>query len=103
MEDAGTPDTPLPMSYMPKLDVTEELTLTDAAYYQSLIGILQWIVKLGYMDICLETLMMSSHLALPCEGHLKQVLRIFAYLKKYYNTKMVFDPSDPVVDMNDFN
>ena len=42
--------------------------------------------------------MLSSHLALPREGHLEQVLHIFAYLKKYHNTELVYDPSDPVVD-----
>ena len=46
--------------------------------------------------------MMSSHLALPREGHLEQVLHIFAYLKKYHNTELVYDPSEPVVDENDF-
>ena len=45
---------------------------------------------------------MSSCLALPREGHLEQVLHIFAYLKKYHNTELVYDPSDPVVDENDF-
>ena len=46
--------------------------------------------------------MMSSHLALPREGDLEQVLHIFAYLKKYHNIELVYDPSDPVVDENDF-
>ena len=27
---------------------------------------------------------------------------MFAYLKKYHNTEMVFDPSDPVVDESNF-
>lgn len=35
--------------------------------------------------------MMSSHLAL-------QVLHVFAYLKKYHNSEIVFDPSDPCID-----
>ena len=42
--------------------------------------------------------MMSLLLALPSEGHLEQVLHIFAYLKKYCNTEMVFDTSDPLID-----
>ena len=42
--------------------------------------------------------MMSSHLALPREGHLRQVLQIFAYLDKYHNVELVFDPSEPVID-----
>lgn len=61
----------------------------------SLIDILRWIVELGGIDICLECSLMSSHLALPREGHLHQV---FGYLKKCHNTEMVFDPSDPNVD-----
>ena len=91
-------ETPLTMTYRPELDVSPELESTEAAYYHSLIGILRWIVELGRVDVCLEVSMMSSHLALPREGHLAQVFHIFAYLKKYHNTEMVFDPSDPVVD-----
>ena len=41
--------------------------------------------------------MMSSHLAIPREGHLDQVFQIFAYMKKYHNTEMVYNPSDPVI------
>jgi hypothetical protein len=85
-------------SYRPELDVTPELGPTDAAYFQSIIGILRWIVELGRIDICLETSMLSSHLALPREGHLAQTFHVFAYLRKYHNTEMVFDPSDPVVN-----
>ena len=93
-------DTPLTTTYRPESDISRELNEADAAYYQSLIGILTWIVELGQVDVCLEVSMMSSHLALPREGHLEQVLHIFAYLKKYHNTELVYDPSDPVVDEN---
>jgi hypothetical protein len=46
--------------------------------------------------------MMSSHLALPQEGHLAEVFHIFAYLKKYTNTEMVFDPTYPATDESRF-
>ena len=95
-------ETPLQTSYRPELDVSPELGPVEATYYQSLIGILRWIVELGRVDICLEVSMMSSHLALPRVGHLQHLLQTFAYLKMYHNTKMVFDPSDPVVDESDF-
>ena len=42
--------------------------------------------------------MMSSHMAMPREGHLEQLFHIFSYLSKYHNTELVFDPSDPVID-----
>ena len=73
-------DTSLTTTYRPELDISRELNVADAAYYQSLIGILRWIVELGQVDMCLKVSMMSSHLALPREGHLEQVLHIFAYL-----------------------
>ena len=81
-------ETPLMTSYRPELDVSSELTSRDSAYYQSLIGILWWIVELRRIDICLEVSMMSSHLAMPRKGHLYQVLHIFAYLCKYHNTEL---------------
>ena len=40
-------DTPLTTTYRPELDVSRELNVDDATYYQSLIGILRWIVELG--------------------------------------------------------
>lgn len=95
-------ETPTQTTYRPELDVSPELSPEESAYYQSLIGVLRWIVELGRVDICLEVSMMSSHLVLPREGHLAQVFHIFAYLKKYHNTEMVFDPSDPVIDQDQF-
>ena len=55
-------------------------------------------VELGRVDICLEVSMMSSHLALPREGHLEQLYHIFAHLKKYRNTEMVFDLTVPEIN-----
>ena len=88
-------DAPLSSGYQPEVDVKPELTPNDASLFQSLIGTLRWIVELGRVDICCEVSMLSSHLALPHEGHLDQLFHIFAYLKKYHNAKMVLDPSDP--------
>ena len=95
-------EAPLTMSYRPELDVSSELTPRDSAYYQSLIGILRWIVELGRIDICLEVSMMSSHIVMLRKGHLDQVLHIFAYLHKYHNTELVYDLSDPVVEHDVF-
>jgi len=95
-------ETPMRTSYRPELDVTPELQPADASYYMSLIGILRWIVELGRVDVCLECSMLSSHLALPREGHLYQLFQVFAYLKKYHNTEMVYDPSDPCIDESAF-
>ena len=94
--------TPLSPNYQPELDTSNELSSEDAAYYQSLIGILRWMVELGRVDICVEVSMMSSHLALPRQNHLEELFHMFAYLKMNHNTEMVYDPSDPQVDSNLF-
>jgi hypothetical protein len=95
-------ETPIQTSYRPEIDVTKELRAEESSYYQSLIGILRWMVELGRIDMCLEVSMMSSHLALPRQGHLEQLLHVFAYLKKHHNAELVLDPSDPVVDEASF-
>ena len=91
-------ESPMRSTYRPELDVSEELS----SYYQSLIGILRWIVELGRVDICLEVSMMSSHLALPRKGHMEQVMQMFGYQRKYHNAELVFDPSDPLINEQDF-
>ena len=42
---------PLSPGYCPELDANPELELQDATYYQSLIGILRWMVEMGRIDI----------------------------------------------------
>ena len=69
--------TPLSPGYHSRLDITQELPPTEASYYHSLIGIIQWIVELERVDICVETSMMTSHLALPQVGHLEEAFHIF--------------------------
>ena len=46
--------------------------------------------------------MLSSHLVMSREGHLEELYHVFAYLKKHMNSEMVFDPSEPEIDMNEF-
>jgi hypothetical protein len=89
---------PFQGEYRPEVDVSPELNTVDAAYYQSLIGVLRWIVELGRVDITCEVSEMASMMALPREGHLDQVFNIFAYLKIKHNAEMVFDPSEPEID-----
>ena len=43
--------TPFSSEYRPELDVSPELDTDDSVYYQSLIGIVRWIVEMGRFDI----------------------------------------------------
>ena len=94
--------TPLSLEYRPELDVSPELDPEDAVYYQSLTGVLRWMVEMGRVDICCEISMIPSCIALFREGHLQQLYHVFAYLKVYHNARMVFDPSYPDVNFDDF-
>jgi len=94
--------TPLSGGYRPELDQTPELDPARATYFQGLIGILRWACELGRLDILVDVSMMSRFLAAPREGHLDQVFHIFAYLKKYSKSAMVFDDTVPVFDQTRF-
>ena len=45
---------------------------------------------------------MSSHLVLPRESRIDKLFHIFAYLKWKHRDRMVFDPTYPSIDKNDF-
>ena len=59
-------------------------------------------VELGRVNITTEVSMLLSCLALPREGHLKQLFLIFSYLEKQHNSEMVFDHTLPDVDYAGF-
>ena len=89
--------TPLPTDNHPEMDQSEELGDDEANYYLSLNGILQWLSKLGCIDICHAVGIMSRFNALPRKGHLENVLQMFAHLKQLKNSKLVYD-----VDIRNF-
>ena len=93
---------PFELDYEPELDTSEELNAELSNWYMHLIGMLQWMVEIGRVDILTEVSMMSSHMAMPREGHLDAVLHIFGYLKAKYNSRMAFDPTVPYVDETSF-
>ena len=70
--------TPMSTSYHPSEDSTKELNVEGVQFYQELIGILQWAVAIGRVNILLEVSLLSSHLALPIIGHLQAVYHISA-------------------------
>ena len=94
--------TPMGSKYHPREDVTEELDSTTTRYYQELIGVLQWAIELGRVDILLEVSLLSQHLALPRSGHLNQVYHIFGYLKESPRRRIYFDPAEPVISEDRF-
>jgi hypothetical protein len=95
--------TPLASGYRPEIDPTAELDAKKQNYYQGLVGVLRWICELGRMDIIMPLSLMSRYLAQAREGHLNQLFHIFAYLKTFNRSKLVFDDSVPVIDQSRFH
>ena len=94
--------TPLSSNYRPELDMTPYLDDDFTRFYQQLIGILRWSVELGRIDIHLPVALLAQHLAQPQVGHLDQVFHIFAYLKQHSRSRIVMDPTKPMVDQEQF-
>ena len=57
--------TPWPNSYRPETDIPPELGDEETNYFQSLIGVLRWIVELGRIDIMMETSALTSMMVIP--------------------------------------
>ena len=62
--------TPFSCNYAPWLEEMPELKAGGVQCFQELIGQLWWAVEIGRVDILLETLLLSSYLAMPRAGHL---------------------------------
>ena len=80
------------ISIAPELDVSPELQKKDVQLFQQLIGMLRWACELGRIDILFEVSLLSSHLALPREGHLEAAFAIFQCLAKHDDAPLKFDP-----------
>ena len=95
--------TPMDNSYIPELDDTPELNSEDITFYQEIIGMLRWAIEIGRVDINTEVSLLSSFQAAPREGHLNQLLRIVAFLKRKPKLTLYFDPAQAQLDENMFN
>ena len=95
--------TPMENNYIPELDATPELDCENITFYQEIIGMLRWAVEIGRVDINTEISLLSSYQAAPREGHLEQLLRIVAFLKRKPKLTLYFDPAQANVDENMFN
>jgi hypothetical protein len=85
---------PVLPDYHPEMDETNLLDDDEKRLYQSYIGILRWVVKLGCIDLVHTCATMAKFMAALREGHMAYLLCTFAYLKKYQDTKIIFDPEE---------
>jgi hypothetical protein len=84
-------DTPAPTDFHPELDDTPFLNEDSVTLYQSFIGILQWAVELGRIDLVHFASTMAKFAALPSVGHMTAVVRGFGHIKKHLKSRIVVD------------
>jgi hypothetical protein len=94
--------TPMTNAYVPELDGSPELNANGTQYFQELIGMLRWATELGRVDIILEVSLLSQYQASPREGHLEQIMHIFAFLKKKPKLSIYLNLSLPNIEYGDF-
>ena len=93
---------PFPLGYEPCMDISRMLTPEEASYFQTIIGVMRWMVELGRIDITTEVSQLSSFLAMPREGHLINALQNMSHLRWKHNSPLVLDPFYPNIDMSAF-
>ena len=91
---------PLEPKDSPELDTSELCDEKEIKEYQSLMGMLQWTVTLGRIDVMCAVMTMSRFRGAPRVGHLKRVKRIFGYLRNFKKTAIKFRTDVP--DYSDF-
>ena len=94
--------TPMVSSFVPELDGTPDLGSDDHRFFQDMIGMLRWATELGRVDVLHEVSLLSQYQASPRQGHMEQVLHIFALLDKHPKLTLYMDPSLPNLDYQIF-
>ena len=59
-------------------------------------------VKIGRIEIVTEISLPSSHLVMPREGHLEADIHVMSYLHLKHNSRLLFDPTYPTLEVYDF-
>jgi hypothetical protein len=85
----------LPTSDHPEEDNSTILSSEDHRKFQMLIGMLNWLVGIGRIDISHSVASLARFVACPRQGHLDRALQVFGYLKKFPNRRIRVDSKDP--------
>ena len=81
--------------YHPELEASPVLGEHDHSIYRMLVGSAQWAVTLGRADIAFAVSTMARFSAMPREGHLSAMFRLYGYLKGSLKAKIIYDTRVP--------
>lgn len=80
-------------SLEPEMDESDYLDVDGHRKFQQLIGIAQWLVTIGRIDLNFATCSLSRFSAAPRKNHLKEAERMFKYLNQYPERWIKIDPA----------
>ena len=86
---------PLDPKDHPELDDTDLLDEVGMRLYWKLLGMLQWAVTLGRIDIMCAVMTMGGYRCQPRIGHMNRLKRIFGFLKQYKSCSIKFRTEEP--------
>ena len=93
---------PMSSDYTPEVDATTELESDGITMYQEFNVEFIQAIEIGRVDIGHEVSVLSSYQAAPRDGHLQQILHIFALLKNNPKLTLHFNPNSAGIDPMSF-
>ena len=89
----------VPMSHEchPEEDQSPFCSPDQISKFRSMLGSLNWMVTLGRFDIAFAVNCFSRYSMAPREGHFKNVMNIFGYLREFPKGQIVIDTSEPPI------
>ena len=84
-------ETPLVTGDHPELDQSPLLDAKGTQQFQTLMGVANWLIQIGRIDIMNAITQLSTYQVLPRAGHLDRAKRLFGYLKSHPNSAIAFD------------
>ena len=93
---------PFKMGYVPEMNTSPELGPDAASYYLTIIGFLRWMIELGRINKITKVSLLSSHVALPGEGHLEAAVHVMTHIGQRYNSRLMYDPLYLQIDHSAF-
>jgi len=88
----GLASVPMSETYKPELDETERLDVEGHQKYQQLMGIAQWLITCGQLDISFAVTLLSRFSAALREGHWKAAINLIKYLNGNQSKWINFNP-----------
>jgi hypothetical protein len=86
---------PLEKGDHPEFDTSDLLDDTELQRYQSLNGTMQWAIPIGRFDTITAVMTLSSFRAMPRQGHMDRVKRIYGYLSKMKDAVICLRVEEP--------